>query len=194
MLRGPVPQAETMVLAVSHWVNVQHFGTSGSGIRVRCWEVEEQGGQIRASPKVKGKATQGGLTVKLLLTLLLLLLLFCYCCLFFLQPLLPKVEVSTRPHTNLSFFHLLHYLHYTYTMVNHADNAPRLGHLLFRRRSNVFSVGADKAVRMWQLGPTPPNNTPQQIGSLIPPAWDFEIFQYCREWLGSQTQFWDIRQ
>ena len=36
----------------------------------------------------------------------------------------------------------------------------------FSRDGNVvFSAGGDKAVRMWQLGQTPPNNTPQQIGA-----------------------------
>jgi mRNA export factor len=68
---------------------------------VRCWEVQEQGGQIRANPKAQ---------------------------------------------------------------VNHEANSPVLDSCFSNDGSTVFSVGCDKAVRMWRLGETPPNNLAQQIG------------------------------
>jgi len=48
--------------------------------------------------------------------------------------------------------------------VNHENNAPVLGSTFDSSGNILFSVGADKAVRMWNLGQTPPNNVPQQIG------------------------------
>lgn len=48
--------------------------------------------------------------------------------------------------------------------VTHENNAPVLDVCFSADGSTVFSVGADKAVRMWQLGQTPPNNLAQQIG------------------------------
>lgn len=48
--------------------------------------------------------------------------------------------------------------------VNHENKMPCLDTCFSADGSTVFSVGADKAVRMWQLGQTPPNNVPQQIG------------------------------
>jgi mRNA export factor len=48
--------------------------------------------------------------------------------------------------------------------VNHENNAPCLDTCFSADGSTVFSGGADKAVRMWQLGQTPPNNIAQQIG------------------------------
>jgi mRNA export factor len=51
------------------------------------------------------------------------------------------------------------------TTVNHENAAPVLDTCFSADGSTVFSVGCDKAVRMWQLGQTPPNNVPQQIGA-----------------------------
>ena len=48
--------------------------------------------------------------------------------------------------------------------VNHENASPVLDTCFSTDGSTVFSCGVDKAVRMWQLGQTPPNNTPQQIG------------------------------
>ena len=69
---------------------------------VRCWEVQEQGGQIRADPKAQ---------------------------------------------------------------VNHDPNTSVLDSCFSADGSTVFSCGTDKAVRMWRLGETPPNNLAQQIGA-----------------------------
>jgi mRNA export factor len=74
---------------------------------VRCWEVQEQGGQIRAAPKAQ---------------------------------------------------------------VTHENNAPALDSAFSADGSTVFSVGADKAVRMWRLGESPPNNLAPQIGVHEAPA------------------------
>ncbi|KAG7368738.1 WD repeat-containing protein [Nitzschia inconspicua] len=48
--------------------------------------------------------------------------------------------------------------------VNHENNMPCLDTCFSADGSTVFSGGADKSVRMWQLGQTPPNNIAQQIG------------------------------
>ncbi len=48
--------------------------------------------------------------------------------------------------------------------VNHENKSPVLDTCFSADGSTVFSVGADKAVRMWRLGETPPNNVAQQIG------------------------------
>ena len=49
--------------------------------------------------------------------------------------------------------------------VNHENSMPVLDTCFSADGSTVFSCGADKAVRMWRLGETPPNNIPQQIGA-----------------------------
>jgi len=74
---------------------------------VRCWEVQEQGGQVLANPKAQ---------------------------------------------------------------VNHEANSPVLDCCFSNDGSTVFSVGGDKAVRMWRLGESPPNNVAQQIGVHDAPA------------------------
>jgi mRNA export factor len=48
--------------------------------------------------------------------------------------------------------------------VNHDNKMPVLDTCFSNDGSTVFSCGADKAVRMWRLGETPPNNVAQQIG------------------------------
>jgi WD40 repeat protein len=49
--------------------------------------------------------------------------------------------------------------------VTHENNAPVLDVCFSADGSTVFSVGADKAVRMWSLGQSPPNGIPPQIGA-----------------------------
>ena len=49
--------------------------------------------------------------------------------------------------------------------VNHENNMPALDTCFSADGTTVFSAGADKAVRMWRLGETPPNNIAQQIGA-----------------------------
>lgn len=129
-----VPEAGTDGISSLNWSPSANFLVStnwDSG--VRCWEVQEQNGQVRALAKAK---------------------------------------------------------------VNHADNAPVMDCCFSNDGSTVFSCGADKAVRMWQLGQTPPNNIPQQIGShdadiksvaylpsnlVVSGGWDRKL------------KFWDIR-
>jgi len=43
----------------------------------------------------------------------------------------------------------------------------------------VFSGGVDNAVRMWQLGQTPPNNVPQQIGAHDAPVKTIGFLRSC---------------
>jgi mRNA export factor len=97
-----VPQAGNDGISSLNWSPTANFLISTNwDAGVRCWEVQEQGGMIRASPKAQ---------------------------------------------------------------VNHESNAPVLDSCFSNDGSTVYSVGADKAVRMWRLGETPPNNVPQQIG------------------------------
>ncbi|KAL7447206.1 hypothetical protein ACHAXM_011198 [Skeletonema potamos] len=82
--------------------------------------------------------------------------------------------------------------------VNHAGNAPVLDCCLSPDGSTVFSVGADKAVRMWQLGQAPPNNVPQQIGSHDEPIKSVRFIQSLNMIVSGgydkQLKFWDARQ
>jgi mRNA export factor len=97
-----VPQAGNDGISALAWSPTANFLVStnwDSGIR--CWEVQEQGGQIRASPKAQ---------------------------------------------------------------VTHEQSAPALDCCFSNDGTTVFSGGADKAVRMWRLGESPPNNVAQQIG------------------------------
>lgn len=48
--------------------------------------------------------------------------------------------------------------------VNHENKSPALDTCFSADGSTVFSCGADKAVRMWRLGESPPNGVHQQIG------------------------------
>jgi mRNA export factor len=49
-------------------------------------------------------------------------------------------------------------------LVNHDKQSPVLSSCFSADGSTVFSGGVDNAVRMWQLGQTPTNSVPQQIG------------------------------
>lgn len=98
-----VPQAGNDGISGLIWSPTANFLVSSNwDSGVRCWEVQEQGGQVRAMAKAQ---------------------------------------------------------------VNHAGNSPVLDCCFSADGSTVFSAGADKAVRMWKLGQTPANNTPDQIGS-----------------------------
>jgi mRNA export factor len=64
--------------------------------------------------------------------------------------------------------------------------------------STVFSVGADKAVRMWQLGQAPPNNLAPQIGAHDAPIKSVGFLPTTSlvvtgGWDG-KLKFWDTRQ
>jgi mRNA export factor len=98
-----VPQAGDDGISSLTWSpNANFLVSSNWDSGLRCWEVQEQGGQIRALPKAK---------------------------------------------------------------VQHENSAPALDTCFSSDGSTVYSGGADKAVRMWRLGETPPNNVPQQIGA-----------------------------
>jgi mRNA export factor len=64
--------------------------------------------------------------------------------------------------------------------------------------STVFSVGADKAVRMWQLGQAPPNNIPQQIGAHDAPIKSVGYLKSSSLVVSGgwdrKLKFWDMRQ
>mmetsp|Transcript_18627 Transcript_18627/g.46109 ORF Transcript_18627/g.46109 Transcript_18627/m.46109 type:complete len:350 (-) Transcript_18627:46-1095(-) len=97
-----VPQAGNDGISSLVWSPTANFlmSTNWDG-GVRCWEVQEQGGQVRASPKAQ---------------------------------------------------------------VNHEAQSPALDCCFSPDGSTVFSGGADKAVRMWKLGESPPGGIAQQIG------------------------------
>jgi mRNA export factor len=98
-----VPSAGGDGISSLSWSPVANFLVSSNWDGgVRCWEVQQQGTAVMASPKAQ---------------------------------------------------------------VNHENQSPCLDTCFSADGSTVFSAGADKAVRMWQLGQTPPNNVPQQIGA-----------------------------
>lgn len=114
---------------------VNHLVSTNWDGGVRCWEVQESGGQVRALPKAQ---------------------------------------------------------------VNHENNSPVLDSCFSADGSTVFSVGADKAVRMWQLGQNPPNNVPQQIGSHDQPIKSVAFLPatnlVCSGGWDKMLKFWDARQ
>lgn len=82
--------------------------------------------------------------------------------------------------------------------VNHANSMPVLDTCFSGDGNVVFSGGGDKAVRMWQLGQTPPNNTPQQIGAHDAPVKAVGFLKSTNMvvsggWDG-KLKFWDARQ
>jgi len=82
--------------------------------------------------------------------------------------------------------------------VNHENNSPVLDAAFSPDGSTVFSVGADKAVRMWNLGSQPPNNVPQQIGSHDAPIKSVAFIATTNMvvtggW-DKMLKFWDARQ
>jgi mRNA export factor len=93
---------------------------------------------------------------------------------------------------------VLLYDHTKLILVNHADNAPVLDTCFSADGQTVFSVGADKAVRMWQLGQAPPNNTPQQIGSHDAPIKSVGFLKSSNIVVSGgwdrKLKFWDMRQ
>jgi mRNA export factor len=130
-----VPQAGNDGISSLNWSSSANFLIStnwDSG--VRCWEVQEQGGQIRASPKAQ---------------------------------------------------------------VNHEGNAPVLDSCMSADGSTVFSAGADKAVRMWRLGETPPNNLATQIGAHDAPVKAVAFIPSSNLVVSGgwdrQLKFWDLR-
>lgn len=80
--------------------------------------------------------------------------------------------------------------------VNHENNSPVLATAFSADGSTVFSAGCDKAVRMWQLGQTPPNNIPQQIGAHDAPVSCCAVLPsnviVSGGWDG-KLKFWDTR-
>jgi mRNA export factor len=84
------------------------------------------------------------------------------------------------------------------TTVNHENNSPVLDSCFSSDGSTVFSVGADKAVRMWQLGQSPPNNVPQQIGSHDQPIKSVAFLPTTNLIVSGgwdkMLKFWDARQ
>mmetsp|Transcript_27112 Transcript_27112/g.57011 ORF Transcript_27112/g.57011 Transcript_27112/m.57011 type:complete len:362 (+) Transcript_27112:80-1165(+) len=102
---------------------------------VRCWEVQESGGQIRAMPKAQ---------------------------------------------------------------VNHENNSPVLDSTFSPDGTTVFSVGGDKAVRMWNLAQQPPNGVPQQIGAHDQPIKSVGFLPSSNLIVSGSwdklLKFWDARQ
>eukprot|EP00522_Entomoneis_paludosa_P007740 CAMPEP_0172441894 /NCGR_PEP_ID=MMETSP1065-20121228/2401_1 /TAXON_ID=265537 /ORGANISM="Amphiprora paludosa, Strain CCMP125" /LENGTH=360 /DNA_ID=CAMNT_0013191499 /DNA_START=22 /DNA_END=1104 /DNA_ORIENTATION=+ len=82
--------------------------------------------------------------------------------------------------------------------VNHENSAPVMDTCFSADGNVVFSGGGDKAVRMWQLGQTPPNNTPQQIGSHDAPVKAVGFLKSTNMVVSGgwdrKLKFWDARQ
>lgn len=81
--------------------------------------------------------------------------------------------------------------------VNHENNSPVLATAFSADGSTVFSGGCDKAVRMWQLGQSPPNNISQQIGVHDAPVSCVAVLPSNIVVSGSwdrTLRFWDCRQ
>jgi len=98
-----VPQAGNDGISSLRWSPTSNILVSSNWDGgVRCWEVQEQGGQVRAQPKAQ---------------------------------------------------------------VNHENASPVMDSCFAPDGQRVFSCGGDKAVRMWQLGQSPPNGVAQQIGA-----------------------------
>jgi mRNA export factor len=130
-----VPQAGNDGISSLCWSPTANFLVSSNwDAGVRCWEVQEQGGQIRAQAKAQ---------------------------------------------------------------VNHEQQSPVLGSCFSADGSTVFSVGADRAVRMWQLGQAPPNNIPQQIGVHDAPVKSVGFLSSSNLVVSggwdSKLKFWDTR-
>ena len=130
-----VPQAGTEGISALAWSPTANFLVStnwDSG--VRCWEVQEQAGQVRAQAKAQ---------------------------------------------------------------VNHEGQSPVLDCCFSNDGSTVFSVGGDKAVRMWQLGgAAPPNNVAQQIGIHDAPVKSVAFLPSQMVVSGGwdrKLKFWDTR-
>eukprot|EP00560_Eucampia_antarctica_P010157 CAMPEP_0197829150 /NCGR_PEP_ID=MMETSP1437-20131217/5603_1 /TAXON_ID=49252 ORGANISM="Eucampia antarctica, Strain CCMP1452" /NCGR_SAMPLE_ID=MMETSP1437 /ASSEMBLY_ACC=CAM_ASM_001096 /LENGTH=358 /DNA_ID=CAMNT_0043430667 /DNA_START=76 /DNA_END=1152 /DNA_ORIENTATION=- len=82
--------------------------------------------------------------------------------------------------------------------VNHEGAAPVLASCFSPDGSTVFSAGADKAVRMWQLGQQPPNGIPQQIGVHDQPIKSIGFLPASNLVVSggwdNKLKFWDARQ
>eukprot|EP00566_Odontella_aurita_P014999 CAMPEP_0113585718 /NCGR_PEP_ID=MMETSP0015_2-20120614/33868_1 /TAXON_ID=2838 /ORGANISM="Odontella" /LENGTH=350 /DNA_ID=CAMNT_0000491017 /DNA_START=46 /DNA_END=1099 /DNA_ORIENTATION=+ /assembly_acc=CAM_ASM_000160 len=81
---------------------------------------------------------------------------------------------------------------------NHEGQAPVLSTAFSADGSTVFSGGADKAVRMWQLGQQPPNGVPQQIGAHDAPVKSVGFIPSSNLVVSGGwdkvLKFWDARQ
>jgi len=81
--------------------------------------------------------------------------------------------------------------------VNHENKMPALDTCFSADGTTVFSAGADKAVRMWRLGETPPNNVAQQIGVHDAPVKSVGFLSSSNLVVSggwdSKLKFWDTR-
>ncbi|KAL7479286.1 hypothetical protein ACHAW6_005024 [Cyclotella cf. meneghiniana] len=82
--------------------------------------------------------------------------------------------------------------------VYHGNGFPALDSAFSPDGSTVFSVGADKAVRMWNLTQPPLNNIPQQIGAHDQPIKSVAFLPSTNlivsgSW-DKMLKFWDVRQ
>lgn len=81
--------------------------------------------------------------------------------------------------------------------VNHDNKSPALDTCFSADGSTVFSGGADKAVRMWRLGETPPNGVHQQIGVHDAPVQSVGFLNASNLVVSggwdSKLKFWDTR-
>ena len=80
---------------------------------------------------------------------------------------------------------------------NHEGQAPALCSAFSVDGSTVFTGGADKAVRMWQLGQQPPNGVPQPIGTHDAPVKNVAFIPSSNLVVSGgwdkKLKFWDAR-
>jgi mRNA export factor len=109
---------------------------------VRCWEIQEQGGQVRSMPKAQGETV----TVETIE-------MDCHPSKFILW--IANISLSISHSFPFSFLF----------SVSHENQSPVFSACFSGDGNTVFSGGADNAVRMWSLGgAAPPNGVAQQIG------------------------------
>mmetsp|Transcript_3188 Transcript_3188/g.3620 ORF Transcript_3188/g.3620 Transcript_3188/m.3620 type:complete len:360 (+) Transcript_3188:29-1108(+) len=81
--------------------------------------------------------------------------------------------------------------------INHEQKLPVLDTCFSADGRTVFSCGADKAVRMWTLGQTPPNNIAQQIGAHDKPIQSVGFLKNSNLVVSggwdAKLKFWDTR-
>ena len=89
-------------------------------------------------------------------------------------------------------------LYDTQYAVNHEGQSPALCSAFAADGNTVFTGGADKAVRMWQLGQQPPNGIPQQIGVHDAPIRNVAFLPSSNMVVSGgwdkKLKFWDARQ
>ena len=138
-----VAQAGTDGISSLSWSPMSnHLVSTNWDGGVRCWEAQEVGGQIQTMPKLQGAS----------------FLLHC------IYTLTTADVLKMFHHSDKSRIFIVQSL-FSF-VVNHEGSAPVLASAFSADGTTIFTGGADKAVRMWQLGqqPSSPTEVATQIG------------------------------